>query len=57
MLETNKTLQFIQVQIGIAIIDFSVVDCVLLNTLPDVFVNKQVKSSVGATVHNVPVAM
>ena len=32
-LETNETLQFIQVQIEIAIIDSSVVDRVLLNTL------------------------
>ena len=46
-LETNETLQFIQVQIEIAIINFSVVDCVLLNALQDMFVNKQVKSTVG----------
>ena len=46
-LETNETLQLIQVKIEIAIINFSVVDCVLLNALQDMFVNKQVKSTVG----------
>ena len=56
-LETNETLQFIQVQIEIAIINFSVVDRVLLNTLQDVFVNKQVKSTIRATVHNVSMAI
>ena len=43
-LETNETLQFIQVQIEIAIINFSVVDRVLLKTLQNVFVHKQVKA-------------
>ena len=56
-LETNETLQFIQVLIEIAVISFSVVDRVLLNALQDVFVNKQVKSIVEATVHKAPVAV
>ena len=56
-LETNETLQFIQVQIETAIINFSLVDRVLLNTLQDVFVNKLLKSTVGATVRNVPEAI
>ena len=56
-METNETLQFIQVLIEIAVINFSVVDRVLLNALQDVFVNKQVKSTVGATVLKAPVAV
>ena len=56
-LKTYETLQFIQEQIEIAIINFSVVDRVLLSALQDVFVNKQVKSTVGATVHNAPKAI